>query len=154
RSARPAGRVFSPLDEELELLPGRLSPRLHAGLVRLASWMPFARAAAELDWFCGVAAGAETARRLTEAAGAALVAHEAAEAARLAAESPAPPAGPRVQQFSADGAMVPLVRGEWAEARTLALGEVVAGRDAAGEPVARATAVSYFSRLVDAEAFG
>jgi hypothetical protein len=136
------------------LLPGRLSPRLHEGLARLAVWMPFRRAAAELDWFCGAAVGAETARRRTEAAGAALVALETAEAERLAVERPAPPDGPRVQQFSADGALVPLVAGEWAEAKTLALGEVEAARAGDGQPVVRTTGVSYVSRLADAEAFG
>jgi hypothetical protein len=116
--------------------------------------MPFARAAAELDWFCGAAAGAETARRLTEAAGAALVAHETAEAERLAAEMPAPAAGPRVQQLSADGTMVPLVRGEWAEVKALAVGTVEASRGADGASVVRTTGVSYFARLADADAFG
>src|SRR5579884_2711870 len=154
RSARPAGRVFSPLDEELALLPGPLSPRLHEGLVRLGTWMPFARAAAELGWFCGVAVGAATACRLTEVAGAALVALETAEADRLEREAPPPGDGPRVQQLSADGAMVPLRRGEWAEVKTLAIGEVVATRGADGTPVVRATDVSYFSRLTDAESFG
>ena len=112
RRARPAGRVFSPLDAELELLPGRLSPRLHAGLVRLGAWMPFAQAAAGLAWFTGAPVGRETARRLTEAAGAALVALEDAEAERLATERPPPPEGPRVVQLSLDGAMVPLVGGD------------------------------------------
>jgi hypothetical protein len=33
-------RGLSPLDDELELLPGTLTPRLQARLVRLGSWMP------------------------------------------------------------------------------------------------------------------
>ncbi len=148
------GRVFFPLDQELALLPGMLSPRLQEGLARLTIWMPFERAARELGWFYGVTVGTETARRLTEAAGAALVAVETAVAARLAAETPAPPAGPRVQQLSADGAMVPLVGGEWAEAKTLAIGTVDATRGPDGVVVVETTEVSYFSRLTDAETFG
>jgi hypothetical protein len=135
-------------------LPGRLSPRLHEGLVRLAAWMPFAQAAAALAWFTGAPVGRGTARRLTEAAGAALVAREDAEAERLAGERPAPPAGPRVVQLSLDGAMVPLVGGEWAEAKLLAVGEVVSGRDAGGEPVIRTVGVSYCARLADADTIG
>src|SRR5690349_11204329 len=46
-----AGTGLSPLDDELELLPGTLSPWLQASLVRLGSWMPFAHAARELGWF-------------------------------------------------------------------------------------------------------
>jgi hypothetical protein len=139
----------------LALLPGRLSPRLQESLVRLGAWIPsFARAAEALAWFGGVAVGAETVRRQTEAAGAALVALETAEVDRLEREAPAPAAGPRVQQVSADGAMVPLRGGEWAEAKTVAVGTVEAARGADGGPVARTTDVSYFSRLTDSETFG
>jgi hypothetical protein len=149
------GRAFSPLDEELALLPGRLSPRLHEGLVRLGTWIPsFAQAARALAWFGGVDLSAATACRLTEAAGAALVALETADAERLERERPAAPAGPRVQQVSADGAMVPLVKGEWAEVKTVAVGTVAAVRGADGEPVVRTGGVSYFSRLADSETFG
>ena len=44
------GKLF-PLDEELELLPGSLTPGLEEVLVRLGSWMPFAQAQQLLlDW--------------------------------------------------------------------------------------------------------
>ena len=134
-------------------MPGRLSPRLHEGLVRLGAWMPFAQAAAALAWFTGAPVGRETARRLTEAAGTALVALEDAEAERLATDRPAAADGPRVVQLSLDGAMVPLVGGEWAEAKLATVGEVVAGRDASGNPVVRTVAVSYVARLADSDAF-
>src|SRR5205085_2474782 len=114
----------------------------------------FAPAAAALAWFTGAPVGRETARRLTEAAGAALVALEDAEAQRPAAERPPPADGPRVVQLSLDGAMVPLVGGEWAEAKLATVGEVVASRDAAGNPVVRTVDVSYCARLADAEVFG
>ena len=39
--SRSVDKGFFPLDEELELLPGALSPHGHECLVRLASWMPF-----------------------------------------------------------------------------------------------------------------
>jgi len=124
-------------------------------VVRVGTWIPsFQRGAEALAYFTGVRLGAETVRRQTEAAGAALAALETAEAERLERERPAAAAGPRVQQVSADGAMVPLRRGEWAEVKTLAVGEVVAARDAAGTPVVRTEDVSYFSRLADSETFG
>src|SRR5207248_3169820 len=83
--------------------------------------------------------------------GAELAALEEAEAQRLAAERPRPDEGPRVVQLSLDGAMVPLVGGEWAEAKLATVGEVVASRDAAGNPVVRTVDVSYRARLADAE---
>ena len=58
-----------------------------------------------------------------------------------------------MQYLSADGAMVPLVAGAWAEVKTLAIGEVAARRDADGLLEAHTTNLTYFSRLADAETF-
>ncbi len=148
------GAGFSPLDEELAWLPGTLSPRLVESLVRLGTWMPFERGPAALAFFTGVRASAETARRLTETAGAALGAIEDAAVCRLEADLPAAPAGPPVQQLSADGAMVPLVGGEWAEVKTLAIGAVTSRPGDDGGLVSHTTDLSYFSRRADAETFG
>jgi hypothetical protein len=106
-----------------------------------------------LAFFARVTVGPETARRLAEAAGAAQVALETADADRLARELPLPPPGPAVQQLSLDGAMVPLVGGDWAAVKTLALGTVETRPGSDGQPEAHTTALSYFSRLAEAEAF-
>ena len=45
--------VFSPLDEELELLAGKLTPRGHEQLVRLSSYMSFEEAAELFEEFTG-----------------------------------------------------------------------------------------------------
>ena len=66
---RPAGPGFSPLDEELGLLPGALTPPLQAHLSRLGSRLSFAEAARELGHLKGVRVSAATARRRTEAGG-------------------------------------------------------------------------------------
>src|SRR5262245_19485733 len=93
-SAQPVGLGFFPLDAELALLPGNLTPRLAEALVRLSTQQPsFAKAAAELAFFTGATVHTDTARRRSEAAGAALLAHETAEAARILREHPSPPAG-------------------------------------------------------------
>jgi len=114
----------------------------------------FRQAARTLASFTGVTVSEATARRQTEAAGAAAVALHDAEVARLEQGAPAPRVGPRVQQVSADGAMVPLRDGQWAEVKTLAVGTVEAARGAHGAPAVRTTDVSYFSRLADSETFG
>jgi hypothetical protein len=76
---RSAGRGFSPLDEELSLLPGVLTPRRQEQLAHLGTWMPFAPAAHMLARFTGVQISAATARRLTEVVGrAALVVEDEA----------------------------------------------------------------------------
>lgn len=148
---------FSPLDEQLHLLPSGYSPWLVEAVVRLGAWMPFERVPEALRFFTGVGVSVETARRLTEAAGQALVAVEEAEVAWLEAMLPAAPAGPPVQQLSVDGAMVPLVGGRWGEVKLLVLGTVTpaaGGVSAAGPPESRTTNLSYFARLADADTFG
>jgi hypothetical protein len=142
--------VFSPLDDELELLPGELTPSLVEGLVRLGAWLPFRPAAALLGHFHQVTVSEATARRRTEQAGAAYVAVQEAQVAALERELPPAPAGPAVQQLSVDGAMVPLVGPCWGEVKLLAIGTLEAAP--AGEVHARD--VSYFGRMTDAATFG
>jgi hypothetical protein len=153
-SARPAGSGFSPLDEELGLLPGALTPTLAESAARVGTEVPsFARAAGLLEHFTRVRVSEATIRRRTEAAGTALVAVETADQERLERELPPSPAGPDLLQASVDGALVPLVGGEWAEVKTLAVGRVEATRSATGDREARARELSYVSRLADAETF-
>jgi hypothetical protein len=148
--APPAGRGFFPLDEELALLPGSYSPFVHESLVRLGTWLPFEQVPEALAHFTQVCSSPETARRLTEAVGAALVAAETAVVEELERTWPAPAVPTERHQVSVDGTMVPLVHGEWAEVKVLAIGAVRAP-DAAGE--VHTTAWSYFGRLTDAETF-
>ncbi len=133
----------------MALLPNGLSPTAAEGLARLCAWMTFRPAAATLEFFWGSAVSPATARRHGEAVGAAQVAVQTAELARLERDNPPPPVGPAVQQVSADGAMVPLVGGAWTEVKTVAVGEVVV------QPAAevQATALSYFSRRTDQATF-
>jgi len=138
----------------LQLLPGQLTPALQESLVRLGTWMPFARAVKELAFFTHVTVTEATARRETEAAGAAYVAVQTEEVERLERELPLAPDGPAVQLLSVDGAMVPLVHHEWAEVKTLAIGRVEASAGEHGERVVHSRDLSYFSRLADAERFG
>ena len=149
-------RAFSPLDEELALLPGAFAPRLVADVVRLGTWAPFARVPELVRLFFGTHVSEPTVRRLTEDAGAAHVAAQTAAVEHLERSGEAPPAGPAVLQASVDGAMVPLLgKGEWAEVKTLALGEVVTAPGtalgSAGSPTA--TALTYFSRRADHATF-
>lgn len=152
-SVLPVGVGFFPLDEELELLPGQLTPRCQEQLVRLGAWMPFSRAAAMFGDFTQVVVSEAYARRHTEEAGAAYVAYQTAEVERLERDTPAPPAGPDKLCLSADGAMVPLVHQEWAEVKTLMLGEAAPPVLEKGEPVVHVEAISYFSRLTDNHTF-
>lgn len=70
-TARPVRRVFSPLDEELGLLPSPYSPSLVESVVRLGTRLPFEPAAQMVAHFTHTAGPKPTTRRLTEQAGAA-----------------------------------------------------------------------------------
>jgi hypothetical protein len=131
-----------------------LSPWLQEALVRLSTQIPsFAKAARELAFFTGVEVHPDTARRHTERAGTLLVAHETSEAARILRDHPEPPCAPDTVMLSVDGAMVPLVHGQWTEVRTLAVGEVPPPRLTPDGPVVQTTNLSYFSRRTDSTTF-
>ena len=152
-SAPPAVRAFSPLDAELGLLPGVLTPSLQEDLVHLATWMPFERAAKEFKRFTKTDVSRPTVERITEAAGAVYVQIQEREVERLERETPTPPPGPAKQFLSVDGAFVPLVGGQWAEVKTMVIGEVQPPVQRRGEMVVETHHLSYFSRLAEADTF-
>jgi hypothetical protein len=144
---------FFPLDEQLKLLPGGLSPYCHECEVRLGAWIPFEPVAQLLKDMLGVQVGKVSVVRDTEAAGAAYVKLQTQEADRIEREAPLAPIGAKKLAVSVDGAMVPLLHGEWAEVKTLAIGEVLPPVMKNGELVVHTGKLSYFSRLATAECF-
>jgi hypothetical protein len=132
------------------------APTVIAQIVLLGTLLPFEQVPALLAHLSGVRISADTARRLTETAGALAEALDTAAVADLEQRLPEPPAGPALQQLAVDGAMVSLVGGVWAEVKTLALGTVQppvwSARDEAWQVHTRE--LSYFSRLSDADTFG
>ncbi len=149
RVAQAAVWAFSPLDRELELIAGQYTPKVYENLVRLSSWMPFEQAVKTLAGIVRVQVSKASAVRITEEAGAVYVKMQEEEVRQL--EQTVPPAAKGAEQIvlSADGAMVPLLHGEWGEVKTLAIGEVYPTSQ--GE--IRTQALSYFSRLASAEEF-
>jgi len=115
--------------------------------------MPFDKAAQQLRRFRQTAVSRPTAERVTEAAGAAYVAFQTAEVARIEQELPQPALGPAKLFMSVDGAHIPIVGGDWAEVKTLVIGVVQPPAVIKGEPVIRTAAHSYFSRLIDSDTF-
>jgi hypothetical protein len=147
------GRGFFPLDEELELLPGRLTPSGQEHLIRLSSWMPFERVAELMEDMQGISVSASTSRRNSEAAGAAYEEMQTKEVEYLEKDLPEAPRGAEKMQVSADGAMVPLLHGQWAEVRTLVIGEVQPAVQEIEEWVVHTRNLSYFSRKTSSEEF-
>ena len=147
--ARSADRAFFPLDEQLGLASAGVTPRGQEALVRLATWISFEHACELLRELLGIDVSATSARRYTYQGGLAALAVQQAEQARLREDLPEPPKGAEQAVISADGAFVPLLGGEWAEVKTLVVGEVVQNEE--GE--ADTTSISSFSRLAEAESF-
>lgn len=144
----PAGWGFFPLDEQLALMTGSLTPMAEEHLVRLAAWMPFGRAAQMLQALTGVQVSEATVRRRSEQMGKVVQEHQD-EQSQVQASVPSQQKSPcKPLVMSADGAFVPLEHGIWAEVRTLAIGEV----EQQGEQ-SRTSALSYFSRMSDASTF-
>jgi hypothetical protein len=135
------------------LLPGRLTPLLQEHLAHLGTWMPFAKAADMLERFTQVSVSESTAQRHTEAIGMAYEAVQLAEVERIEQEWPEVPPGPDKLLLSVDGAFVPVLRGEWAEVKTLVLSEVAETRLVDGKTVVPTHSHSYFSRVAEAEVF-
>src|SRR2546421_2549385 len=147
--ARPVGSAFFPLDEQLGLVSGGMTPRGEETLVRLASWMPFEPACDLLKDLMGIQVSKATARRATLQTGVAALAVSEAQEEHLKRAVPQAPRGSDKQAMSGDGAFVHLVGGEWAEVKTLVIGEV--RRNKRGEVCTQQ--LSTFSRLADAERF-
>ena len=102
-----AARAFSPLDSELELLSGRLSPNLAEAVTRLGLSMPFRVSTEILSALTGVRLTESMIRRVTLKSGRILVALEEKAVELLEKEAPTVEASAPRLQLSVDGAMVP-----------------------------------------------
>jgi hypothetical protein len=111
--------------------------------------MPFGEAKKTLLDLTGTQVSESTVRRCTLETGEAALEGERQEREQLERELPNCPQGAKRQVMSADGAMVPLVGGEWAEVKTLVIADV--SSDEHGE--LRVEQASSVSRLMDAETF-
>jgi hypothetical protein len=147
------GKGFFPLDRELELLPGDLTPLGHEQLVRLSGWMPFERAGEMFRDFTGIAVSSGMSRRYTEKAGEAYVEIQNQVVEELEHKRSKVPSGAEKMQVSVDGAKVPLVKGEWGEVKTLVVGVVQPAVKEKEGWVVHTRELSYFSRLASAEEF-
>jgi hypothetical protein len=145
--------AFSPLDEELELLAGKLTPRGHERLVRLSSYMPFEQAVEVFEDFTGIHVSKDVGQRYTEEAGAAYEELQTEEVEEIQKKRPKVRGMSGKLQISADGCMVPLLHGVWAEVKTVVIGEVQPAVLKAGERVVRTRNLSYFSRKTSSEEF-
>ena len=152
---------FSPLDEQLSLQPGSLSPLQLQHLVHFASLHPFGQAAKMLKEHHAVQVSASTARRQTEELGACAEAVQNAQAlARLGQKTPpkkdagSQPAAKPV--MSSDGCFISLRGKVWAEVKTVLLGEVqeqTSPSKQRPQQEVKTVQISYFSRMTDVDTF-
>ena len=116
--------------------------------------MPFERALESLADMLRVHVSEATARREAENWGEVYVEVQKEEGERIEQELPPAPEGPEKMLLSVDGAMVPLVGGEWIEVKTVALGVIEEPVWEKDEWKVHASELSYFSRWMEAEEFG
>lgn len=138
-------------------------------LAHVSLWLPFRQAAKLLGEITGVQISEATGRRQTEAAGAVYEAYQNEQASQLEAVQKKKSERCVAQRkkkkseeaeskllISSDGAMVPLVGGEYAEIKTVVIGQVQAKEKLCqqrAEQHVETINLSYFSRLTDAETF-
>lgn len=112
---------FCPLDRQLGLGAGESSVGVRALCARFASYLPFRKAAEELEIVCGVRLSAGTVRRVAVGVGNALAAEWAEKEQRLwAGQAPAPVARPTQLQIGMDGVLIRIGK----EFKEVKLGEV------------------------------
>jgi hypothetical protein len=137
---------FCPLDRQLELGAGESSVGVRALCARFASYLPFRKAAEELECVCGVRLSAGTVRREAEAVGQALAAEWAEKERRLwAGEAPAPQERPARLQIGMDGVILRIGK----EGKEVKLGEVY--RPKVGGGVER---IRYYATRAGSEVLG
>lgn len=147
---------FSPLDDDLGLLPGEvLTPLMRERLVRLGAWVSFERSIGEFIWYFGTHITESTARRITESTGAIYAAVQDKQAKQLvrALEDDNQEEAADKLLLSVDGAMVHAVGGEWTEVKTMTIGCIEAPTEHNGKPQIRTDQHSYFSRRSEAHDF-
>lgn len=129
-------------------------------MARLGQTVNFGEAAAVLAGIVGVGVSEATLRRCTYAAGQAALTGEAEELAQLLAAAGEPEAAgerdaqPTLMQVSIDATKVPLVGGQWTDAKLGVFAELAPGEDAEGAFRWEATKLSYAARWEPAEQFG
>jgi hypothetical protein len=142
-----AGQRFSPLDEELGLLPGRYTPTLQEAMTRLGSKLPFQQAADEIKAFWRTGVSEATTRRMTHKNGSVCEAMARQAVEEIEAQAPDPPAQAEKLVLSTDGAFIGLTNGDWREVKTVAIGEFVSSWNAKkSEMEVKSSALSYFTR--------
>ncbi len=121
-TCQSCGHGFFPLDEELELQAGKLTPRGHEQLVRLSSCMPFEQAVELFEDFMEIHLSKDVGQRYTEKAGAVYEELQTGEAEDIQKKRPKFRAMSGKLQISADGCMVPIVAvmdgAEWLQSFT------------------------------------
>lgn len=155
-------QAFFPLDEQLRLQPGRLTPLQLQHLVHFASLHSFEQAAKLLQQHHGVQVSAATSRRQTEELGACaeVVQNEQAQALLRQKNSQTPKeAGAKEAAkpvMSSDGCFISLRGKGWAEVKTVLVGEVqeqTSPSKQRPQQEVKTTQLSYFSRMTDANTF-
>lgn len=145
--------AFSPLDEELGLLPGSYTPQMQESMTRLGAKIPYKQVQDELNRFCHTLVSEPTVRRHTIQNGQTSEVLEKEEAVRLEKEVPAVTENPDKLFLSTDGAFVALTTGEWREVKTVTIGEFATVRGVNGSEKVQTHTLSYFSRSYPARDF-
>jgi len=152
-AVRSVAAVFSPLDEELGLLPGSYTPSLQEAMTRLGAKLPYEQAREEIEHFCHTGVSEPTLRRHTTGNGQVGEAIVKVETRQIEKGEISSETQPSKILISADGAYIALTGGEWREIKTVSIGEFETVVQANGTENVETRSLSYFSRSYRAREF-
>ena len=143
----PVTSAFSPLDEELQLLPGQYTPQIQEAMTRLGSKMPYEQAVEEMWLNQRTVVKEHTLRDTTNRHGRLAEAVAKAKANKLAPTTESVEIAPQQVLVSSDGANIRLTNGEWREVKTVVIGEFKSQwNKKASKTEVKTSNLSYFSR--------
>lgn len=123
-TVRPARSAIFPLDEELQLLPGKYTPHIQESLTRLGCKLPFMQAAEEVGFIQRTEVKEANLREITYRYGELVEEMVEEEAKTLLEQMPSTEAVDETLLVSEDGSLIHLKSGEWYEVKMVAVGEV------------------------------
>jgi len=139
-------RGFCPLDQQLGIGRSECTVAVQALAARFASYLPFAKAAEELDLVCGIRLSARTLQRVAQGVGAALAAEWREREERVwHGRAPDPAARPAQLHVTMDGVYVRIAK-EWKEVK---VGSVYERGPSGG-----VTRAQYYASRADSTVFG
>ena len=145
---------FFPLDKKLGLLSGKYTPEVQEAIVRLGGRLTYGEVQDEIKRLWGIKISKGGVRAITMRHGRAATELVEQKVKQLQEADAVIEQGTKQLVMCADGAMIHLTNGEWAEVKTVAFGEFESNFNyPRGKNEIKAKEISYFSQMISSDRF-